>query len=422
MYSVPGMGRRVGLVRSGGRSVKRARLFWAILAILAVGLGTPWWVEVGMRVAPAIGALFGLAAGAGAVAAWRRLSPAVGVPRTAPADLRQALEDTRTRVGATVATWVVPDGGPDALEVVGTPFGAWGDELRRLAATVPANGAMVVHHLVPREGAVARVAAGVAAGAAGVLVVGWTGRAAPTAGQGRLLGAAARQLAALPWGPGLAAAEARGARRERERLARELHDGPAQVLAYMKFKAEAALAPVGEGDPDPARMARALAAVRQEAATASDSLRATIAGLREAPELQAGLAAAADAFRRQSGVACELQLASGLPPVSGEAAANVLGVVREALANVRKHAAAQYVWVRLAQGPRGLVATVADDGRGLDGGQAGAPDHFGLAMLSERAQALGGQLTVRPRRGGGTEVRLEWPGGHHDGDQTVSAS
>jgi signal transduction histidine kinase len=96
----------------------------------------------------------------------------------------------------------------------------------------------------------------------------------------------------------------------------------------------------------------------------------------------------------------------------------LLRIVQEALSNVRKHARAENAWVRLARVKRGsVVLEVRDDGRGFDpaftderGGER--LPRFGLAIMQERAQAIGGTIEFdsqpsRPR--GGTRVRVELP-------------
>ena len=395
-----------------------------MLSLLVVALAGLWWIHAGT---PVVAGVLGAIVGAGAVAVRRSAPDAIPdllvflqASAAAPGGAtRQGLEALRAAVGAAVAAWleVTADGSPKCVELVGTPFAGWRDEVAQFAGEVPVGSdALHVRTLPMGAAATVRTAAGVAvvsAGRPGVLVVSWYGVVTSAPRLQRFLLAAAAHLAVVATADGrAAAAEARGARRERARLARELHDGPAQVLAYLKFKSEAALAPGPDGRPQAERMERALAAVRQEAGGAIDDLRATIAGLRTDESLVPRLEAVVEGFRRQTGIACALLLPNGPPPVGGEVAGHVLGIVQEALANVRKHARAHHAWVRLAYGPRGLLAaSVADDGQGFDASTGTASRHFGLEILRERATALGGTVTIRPRRGGGTEVLLEWPGG-----------
>lgn len=80
-------------------------------------------------------------------------------------------------------------------------------------------------------------------------------------------------------------------------------------------------------------------------------------------------------------------------------------VIREALSNTVRHAAATQAWVSIRPQGHRLEVTIDDDGRGL-----GEPDpqghHYGLGIMQERARSLGGTLTVSARPGGGTRVQL----------------
>jgi two-component system nitrate/nitrite sensor histidine kinase NarX len=91
---------------------------------------------------------------------------------------------------------------------------------------------------------------------------------------------------------------------------------------------------------------------------------------------------------------------------------NILQIVREALSNVARHARANHASVRLAYRDGRVTVTVEDDGVGLGGAQPAArAHHYGLAIMQERARALGGELEVAPRRDGdgrGTRVALRF--------------
>src|SRR5205085_1216417 len=98
--------------------------------------------------------------------------------------------------------------------------------------------------------------------------------------------------------------------------------------------------------------------------------------------------------------------------VTADGAGALLAVVREALCNVAKHAAATRVIVTLAYSPEAVEVVVQDDGRGLPPGftlravgDSARADGFGLPSLQRRMQQLGGRLVVRPGPEGGTTVR-----------------
>ena len=95
--------------------------------------------------------------------------------------------------------------------------------------------------------------------------------------------------------------------------------------------------------------------------------------------------------------------------LSVEQELQVFHIVQEALANVAKHSHARRAWLRVEAGADRLEIVVEDDGEGLHAdaaaGRSGAA-HFGLEIMQERAQRLGGTLSIEPREGGGTRVRL----------------
>ncbi len=205
-------------------------------------------------------------------------------------------------------------------------------------------------------------------------------------------------------------------RGERERIARELHDGLAQVLGYVNTKSQAVDELLAAG-----RLADARSQLG-ELATAARSLyvdvREAILGLRGPVASGAGLAAALRVYGRRFADASKLAVrvettdaAARLaidPAIEDEA----FRVVREALTNVRKHASAGRVAIRLDVAEGWLVVEVEDDGRGFDPAavvaDAGRPQ-LGLAGIRERATSTGGHVDWRPAPGGGTIVRLTIP-------------
>jgi signal transduction histidine kinase len=201
---------------------------------------------------------------------------------------------------------------------------------------------------------------------------------------------------------------------ERERIAREMHDGLAQVLGYVNTKAQAAQELIGSGQPE-----RASTQIGQLADAARDAyvdVRENILALRtsvspERPFMDT-LRLYVEAWQDQSGVSTELSTsldgASALGP-AGEL--QLLRIVQEALANVRKHAGASHAWVRVDRDGSHLVVTIEDDGAGFDPGALtrGAFPRFGLATMRERAESVGGTLDVDSAPGRGTRVMVRVP-------------
>jgi two-component system nitrate/nitrite sensor histidine kinase NarX len=204
-----------------------------------------------------------------------------------------------------------------------------------------------------------------------------------------------------------------GALEERDRLAREMHDGLAQTLTYLKFKAEAGLqhaaaerwGSTAQSLEDIRRAAHeALADVRQ----AILDLR-TASGRRATGDFLADLAEYLHGWSRLNGVEAELVAPSGEVRIQEDASVEVLRIVQEALTNVRKHAGAQRAWVRVAWAGDAWTVAVRDDGRGFDPEQAQRPGHFGLAVMRERAAGIGASVDLNSAPGRGTEVLIRIP-------------
>lgn len=212
---------------------------------------------------------------------------------------------------------------------------------------------------------------------------------------------------------------------ERDRIARELHDGISQSLFYANVKLGEAERHLEAGALEAA--ARALAEGREAIRLSHDDVRQAIFNLRVAavagPNLADALAAHVEEFRRQTGLEVSLDL-SGLDGrrLTPQAAGEVLRILQEALWNVRKHARAHRVTVSCRPAPGGLSFAVADDGCGLPptAGRSG----FGLQIMQQRARAVGGELAVHSAPGAGTRVELlvPWPGkGEDAGDDDKGA-
>jgi signal transduction histidine kinase len=186
--------------------------------------------------------------------------------------------------------------------------------------------------------------------------------------------------------------------RERRRIARDLHDGLAQELAFIRVQARRL--PGGDDAPS--------AHIASAAARALDESRHAIATLVRSVDasLDASVSQAAAEVAFREGVQLHLELEPGLqaPDAVHDA---LIRIVREAVSNAIRHGAAQCVTVRLS-GAHGLELTVEDDGTGLADGAPGGRG-FGLVSMRERAQALGGDLEVAPLPERGVRVVVRVP-------------
>jgi signal transduction histidine kinase len=195
--------------------------------------------------------------------------------------------------------------------------------------------------------------------------------------------------------------------RERERLARELHDslGHALVVISVQLEAIQRLYPVDR------RQAEArIEALKGVARTNMDELRRALQGLRSAELGQRPLAEALQSLCVQTGQRSGLEMACHAPaegPRLTPAAAEALWrVAQEALANVERHAQARHVDLCLEQEPTAVLLRVSDDGRGLPAGAETLPEHFGLRGMRERVEGLGGSLAFRVEAGTVVEARV----------------
>jgi two-component system sensor histidine kinase DegS len=196
---------------------------------------------------------------------------------------------------------------------------------------------------------------------------------------------------------------------ERQRLAEEIHDGPAQVLTNAIFQVEY-LDRVLEAAP---RTAHAeLAFLRTMLRDGLDEVRGFIAELRP-PAVDVGLARAlgdrAAEFGERHGIAVSVAVNGIDARLGPDAKASVLRIVQEALQNVRKHSAATEVTIAL----EGDHLTIADNGRGFDVMRlaSGVSRNFGLQFMRERAELMGASLQIESRQGEGTRILLFLPDG-----------
>jgi PAS domain S-box-containing protein len=192
---------------------------------------------------------------------------------------------------------------------------------------------------------------------------------------------------------------------ERRRVARELHDEVGQAIAavgVLLHAIENAAHPTGELHPE---LAATHATIRQITESVARIVRdyhpAELLGL----GLEETLRTHARQFTQRHGLALRLSTAAVDGLFSDEHALHVYRILQEALANVARHGHARRVNVQLARQGSRVTAIVRDDGVGFvpedDRGRG-----FGLVTMRERAQLIGGTLTVRSSPHRGTEIKL----------------
>jgi signal transduction histidine kinase len=198
----------------------------------------------------------------------------------------------------------------------------------------------------------------------------------------------------------------RAAAEERAHLARELHDGMSQELWYAKLKQGRLMALpeiVGTARELAGEVAAAIESALAEARQAILALR-PVEGGSFAEVVQRYVADFSDRF----GIAAECRCDAAADRLSARAQAELLRIVQEALANVRKHADATLVRVELSETADGLELRVTDNGRGFATDQVGRAG-YGLSSMEQRAAIIGGSLTIDSRERDGTRVLVQMP-------------
>ena len=199
---------------------------------------------------------------------------------------------------------------------------------------------------------------------------------------------------------------ARATAEERARLAREIHDGMSQELWYAKLKQGRLLgmpAVAGDARNLAEEVAGAIESALAEARQAIMALRPT-EGRSFSEAVEQYVADFSDRF----GIATDASsdpAAEALPP---RAQAELLRILHEALSNVRKHADATLVKVDVVPSEGGLRMTVTDNGGGFTA-DAPEPSSYGLSSMRQRAEIIGGTLTVESRPRDGTRVMVDVP-------------
>jgi len=200
---------------------------------------------------------------------------------------------------------------------------------------------------------------------------------------------------------------------ERNRVARDLHDGPVQGVSAASLSLEAALLMIKAGDIE--RGLDILSKIRQELAEEADSLRRLMAGLRPPVLEERGLMPALRESLLRFGTDQEIETEfSGTiaRPIPDDLETLAFRVVQESLTNVGKHAGASRVTVHVEADQSQLRIEIEDDGKGFE--TIDVRDHLragrvGLASMRERVELASGTFAVRSTPGRGTAVMATIP-------------
>jgi two-component system, NarL family, sensor histidine kinase DegS len=201
---------------------------------------------------------------------------------------------------------------------------------------------------------------------------------------------------------------------ERTRLAREVHDGPAQALSNAIFQVEVVQRLLDRDE----RLARAeLKQLREVLTRELRGVRAYLSQLRPPLLADLGLSGAineaADQIGTALGIHVSVELDEGVDHLPETVEVVALRVIQEALQNARKHAQPRSIRVRMVADVTGWSVEVRDDGKGFDADEppVSGRRHFGLQFMRERAELIGARFEVRSSPNLGTAVRMIIPPG-----------
>lgn len=229
------------------------------------------------------------------------------------------------------------------------------------------------------------------------------------------LGDLSQQLEGMQQRQQLAAGIIKAQEEERRRVAREIHDSPAQSLANLVFRLEVC---------EKLLAAERLPELRGELAELKGLIKGSLQEVRKiifdlrpmalddlglVPALRRYL----EGLEEREGLVVNLAVFGQEVRLASAVEVGLFRIIQEALHNVSKHARAASARVTLTYGQEQLLLSVRDDGRGFDlreverGGRAGG--HFGLISMRERAELLGGRFEVKSAPGQGTRITLAVP-------------
>jgi PAS domain S-box-containing protein len=205
---------------------------------------------------------------------------------------------------------------------------------------------------------------------------------------------------------------------ERRRIAADIHDDPIQVMSAVDMRLQLLLARPERVD------AHEIGELAEELRSAIDRLRNLLFELRPVALDLEGLSPAIAMYlehaAKETGWSWEIINELDEEPTE-EARVSFYRIAQEGVSNVRKHANATHVDVRLTSMDDGILLRITDDGDGFEPSEKAAAGHIGLATVTERAKLAGGWCTVRSTLGEGSVLECWLPliGGSADGPQVV---
>ena len=199
---------------------------------------------------------------------------------------------------------------------------------------------------------------------------------------------------------------------ERRRIAREIHDGVAQSLGYLNLKIKQVSDMVSSKNDVLA--ITGLGEIREAVQDTYEDIRESIDQLSTETRSLSIVSALRNYVREfgdNTGIPVQFDVPKSFPGLSPVAELQLLRIVQEALTNVRRHAAASKVAVKLANTGESVEVTVRDNGRGFNllTMEDAPPGYHGLNIIKERAEGLSGSVNIATSPEEGTEVKVSLP-------------
>jgi len=199
---------------------------------------------------------------------------------------------------------------------------------------------------------------------------------------------------------------------ERRRIAREIHDGVAQSLSYLNLKTKSATDSVSSQDT--VQAITELNSIREVVQDTYEDIRESIDQLSteiRSVSLLTALRNYIREFGSNNGINTKFDAPKAFTRLSPVAELQLLRITQEALTNVRRHAVASEVTMKLENTDNAVEMTVRDNGQGFNllDLEKFPPGYHGLNIIRERAEGLGGSVNISTAPGEGTEIRISLP-------------
>jgi signal transduction histidine kinase len=199
---------------------------------------------------------------------------------------------------------------------------------------------------------------------------------------------------------------------ERRRIAREIHDGVAQSLSYLNMKTKVVSDSLSANNT--VQALTEIGEIRQVVQDTYEDIRESIDQLsteiRSRPIIQA-IGSYVQEFGNNNGIRVQFDISRPLTRLSPVAELQLLRIAQEALTNVRRHAMASEIAVKLEKTGQTIEMSIKDNGRGFDllDLDKSPPGYHGLSIIKERAEGLGGSVKIITAPGQGTELQVSLP-------------